>query len=377
MLLHRRLLQDDHRGVDEALNETMCGCTGCKCAGLVARGTFQMLITPLAHAPAARRTAQALANDPILPFYLPDAYRARAVESARNNAVVAGALTRENQGQGAGATVHNLGPGGAELSDGAQHPLMRLLRDRMLSEKYVCPGFTGPGFTGPGFTGAESGKEARAREEACTREDSGRAGTTSEKSVGREGSSEKSVPGSLEKSVARVEALQRRLRWSALGGRAAIAGADPTASQSPGLPRDVALVTLMRWRAEWGPHSDAVRERTEQVLLRLGHVMQGEENEQARAHVDLCTFFPKWHVHAIEMTLSANARARGASRRTFATRDDSICMKDDAKECPLPPRPPPWSAAPALEETVSCRNGTLAIVLGPMQIRTFVIAVER
>ena len=38
LMIHRRLLYDDFRGVSEPLNETACGCRNCACHGLVARG---------------------------------------------------------------------------------------------------------------------------------------------------------------------------------------------------------------------------------------------------------------------------------------------------------------------------------------------------
>ena len=44
LMLHRRLLLDDWRGVAEPLNETQCGCSACACAGLIARGVHRVLL---------------------------------------------------------------------------------------------------------------------------------------------------------------------------------------------------------------------------------------------------------------------------------------------------------------------------------------------
>ena len=53
VMLHRRTLFDDQRGVAEPLNETMQGCTNCPSAGLIARGrhwlTLQVPPCSLSH----------------------------------------------------------------------------------------------------------------------------------------------------------------------------------------------------------------------------------------------------------------------------------------------------------------------------------------
>lgn len=63
-------MQDDNRGVAEALNETVCGCSDCDCPGLIARGTFQMLLAPRTPDTHHRlRTLQTLTAEPLLPLY--------------------------------------------------------------------------------------------------------------------------------------------------------------------------------------------------------------------------------------------------------------------------------------------------------------------
>ena len=57
LMLHRRLLRDDAKGVNEFLNETACGCTDCHCEGLTVRGLHRVL---LPRARSRRRSAPCL-----------------------------------------------------------------------------------------------------------------------------------------------------------------------------------------------------------------------------------------------------------------------------------------------------------------------------
>lgn len=53
VMLHRRTLFDDQRGVAEPLNETMQGCRDCPSAGLVARGRHWLTLQASSAADAA------------------------------------------------------------------------------------------------------------------------------------------------------------------------------------------------------------------------------------------------------------------------------------------------------------------------------------
>lgn len=82
LMVHRRVMNDDHRGVQEPLNETMCGCNdigavpgsmganghegdgGCECAGLTMRGTAYLILDSIAEAHATRRTLIETLNFP-------------------------------------------------------------------------------------------------------------------------------------------------------------------------------------------------------------------------------------------------------------------------------------------------------------------------
>jgi alpha-mannosidase len=58
-MVHRRVQQDDSRGVSEPLDETMCGCRlqekGCDCAGLTMRGRHWMILDTVARSHELRR----------------------------------------------------------------------------------------------------------------------------------------------------------------------------------------------------------------------------------------------------------------------------------------------------------------------------------
>ena len=73
VMVHRRLLRDDARGVDEFLNETECGCTHCGCGGLVAVGRHSLVLAAAGDdVAAARRAAQARAAHPLILALLPE-----------------------------------------------------------------------------------------------------------------------------------------------------------------------------------------------------------------------------------------------------------------------------------------------------------------
>ena len=80
--VHRRLQHDDSRGVQEPLNETMCGCNdigakpghmgkylkegdgGCWCEGLTVRGRHWLVFDTVDNAHEARRQLSELLNFP-------------------------------------------------------------------------------------------------------------------------------------------------------------------------------------------------------------------------------------------------------------------------------------------------------------------------
>lgn len=82
LMVHRRVQQDDSRGVQEPLNETMCGCNdegaapgqmgehghegdgGCDCAGLTMRGRHWLIFDTIENANVVRRAASEQLQSP-------------------------------------------------------------------------------------------------------------------------------------------------------------------------------------------------------------------------------------------------------------------------------------------------------------------------
>ena len=99
--VHRRLQDDDARGVSEPLNETMCGCNdigappgktgahgheadgGCECAGLTVRGRHWLVFDTIDRAHEARRVLSEDLNFPPLIAFAPSTAAATAFCSAR------------------------------------------------------------------------------------------------------------------------------------------------------------------------------------------------------------------------------------------------------------------------------------------------------
>merc|ERR1712232_360558 len=100
LMVHRRIQADDSRGVQEPLNETMCGCNdinadpgkmgehghegdgGCQCVGLTIRGSHFLILDTVEGANEARRAVQERVNFPPELAFLPgETDRARQLRS--------------------------------------------------------------------------------------------------------------------------------------------------------------------------------------------------------------------------------------------------------------------------------------------------------
>lgn len=105
LMVHRRIAHDDYRGVQEPLNETMCGCNDldapkgrmgthakCWCKGLTVRGTHRiMLDTPVRANRARRQSVDEMYYRPVLAF----APAAKQSEASLNTPTSFSALTTE------------------------------------------------------------------------------------------------------------------------------------------------------------------------------------------------------------------------------------------------------------------------------------------
>eukprot|EP01026_Neomeris_dumetosa_P067188 TRINITY_DN6544_c1_g1_i1.p2 TRINITY_DN6544_c1_g1~~TRINITY_DN6544_c1_g1_i1.p2 ORF type:complete len:174 (-),score=21.69 TRINITY_DN6544_c1_g1_i1:514-978(-) len=71
VMLHRRTVKDDLRGVSQNLNETMCGCRECDCVGLIVRGTHKLVFQHGEEHTILRTNLQQRANDPPILLFSP------------------------------------------------------------------------------------------------------------------------------------------------------------------------------------------------------------------------------------------------------------------------------------------------------------------
>jgi hypothetical protein len=104
LMVHRRIQDDDSRGVQEPLNETMCGCNdigadpgkmgahghegdgGCVCAGLTVRGRHWLVLDTIANAHEARRKLSEDLNFPPIVALTPPPKPGQSETSARPSA---------------------------------------------------------------------------------------------------------------------------------------------------------------------------------------------------------------------------------------------------------------------------------------------------
>jgi len=107
LMVHRRVQHDDHRGVQEPLNETMCGCNdigaapgsmgahghegdgGCDCAGLTMRGVSYVIIDTVANANEQRRKLIETLNFPPTLAFSKDSSAAYSSDTATYTALSA------------------------------------------------------------------------------------------------------------------------------------------------------------------------------------------------------------------------------------------------------------------------------------------------
>merc|ERR1711957_82606 len=85
LMVHRRILHDDSRGVSEPLSETMCGCRpdkDCDCAGLTMRGRHWLVLDGIENANSVRRSLSERQNFGATLAFAPDLVTDRKTFSA-------------------------------------------------------------------------------------------------------------------------------------------------------------------------------------------------------------------------------------------------------------------------------------------------------
>lgn len=161
IMVHRRLQHDDSRGVQEPLNETMCGCNdigaapgsmgahghegdgGCACAGLTVRGSTYMVFDTVTGANAARRQLIESLNFPATLAFAPSTSTMKNLEwsgvsSALPAEIKLMTLTSNYEEIHDGALLLRL----AHIYSVDEHPTMSLPISVDLSKVFGKTGFT-------------------------------------------------------------------------------------------------------------------------------------------------------------------------------------------------------------------------------------------
>ncbi|KAK9786492.1 hypothetical protein WJX73_000911 [Symbiochloris irregularis] len=92
IMVHRRTMFDDERGVGEPINETLTGCFDCQAQGLIARGTHHLALKDTYSAATYRRTLQQRVNDPLVMIRLAHLFQVNESSLAHPVKVDLGAL---------------------------------------------------------------------------------------------------------------------------------------------------------------------------------------------------------------------------------------------------------------------------------------------
>eukprot|EP00892_Ulva_mutabilis_P004205 jgi/Ulvmu1/2156/UM129_0016.1 len=409
VLLHRRLLNDDNRGVAEPLNETVCGCRDCDCPGLVARGTFQMLLAPATPDTHRRlREAQVLSAELPLPLY------------GRGSDIVRWLTAHMHVGDddevsvGAGSAVEDVGtaarPGwgragervGSNASDLwpvgasgllASHPLAKAVLKKIGDHGVIRIETSAAGFQPGNATHRRDFHQQHSRSPQLHWSAAGaplaqHAGTCHGLACAADGSAVMPPDLSLLTFTSWHGAIFESPRAGGVHG-----GGDSNGSECSGS-------TAQHSCGEGPPGAHECSGKTEQFyLVRVANnadtadLPSGSAEEEAqRRTVDLCRVLAWPRASAVrvrETTLTGNRGLRAftaaGGRTPFRAHAVAQCFKDDVAGCSdrgrgaEEPHPEPAARcahSAAIDVTgVDCSSGTVPVCVDAMDVRTFVLGV--